>query len=171
MKKLLVVLCAALLCLSMAACGEPEPTPAPNPGGNDVTDPTGNAGVAYEKLDALFADLQSKVTYTDTATTLDPNMAAMLLGFEPGCDCRLAINDISNLRIGVFACADEAAAETLAEELNGFIANMIETNSSYAPDEVKLLENAAPTVKYNVVILCVTDDAAGVEAVLSDYFA
>lgn len=174
MKKLIVILCAAMLCLSFAACGEKEPAPQPdNPGSNNtpVDTPSTDSTPAFAELDQLFEELCTKVTYSDSATALDSSMAAMLLGFQPAGDCRIAINDVSNLRVGVFACADEAAAADTAEQLKGFIANMIDTNSGYAPDEVKLLENAAPVVKGNVVILCVTADTAGVSAVLDKYFA
>lgn len=174
MKKFLIILCAALLCLSLAACGEKEPAPQPaNPdeGSTPVDTPNADAFPAFADLDQLFEDLCSKVTYSDSATALDSSMAAMLLGFQPAGDCRIAINDVSNLRVGVFVCADEAAAADTAEQLKGFIANMIDTNSGYAPDEVKLLQDAAPIVKGNVVILCVTTDTAGVDAVLGDYFS
>lgn len=169
MKKLIVILCAAMLCLCLAACGEKEPAPHPD---NPVVDtPNTDSTPAFAELDQLFEELCTKVTYSDSATALDSSMAAMLLGFQPAGDCRIAINDVSNLRVGVFACADEAAAADTAGQLKGFIANMIDTNSGYAPDEVKLLENAAPVVKGNVVILCVTTDTAGVSAVLDKYFA
>lgn len=174
MKKMIVILCAALLCLSLAACGEKEPAPQPgNPdaGNTPVDTPNTDSAPAFADLDKLFEDLCSKVTYSDSATGLDSSMAAMLLGFQPAGDCRIAINDVSNLRVGVFACADEASAADTAEKLESFIANMIDTNSGYAPDEVKLLQDASPIVKFNVVILCVTQDTAGVDAVLDGYFA
>lgn len=169
MKKLIVILCAALLYLSLAACGEKEPAPQPDP--PVVNTPNTDSTPVFADLDKLFEELCSKVTYIDSATALDSSMAAMLLGFQPAGECRIAINDVSNLRVGVFACADEAAAADTTEQLKGFIANMIDTNSGYAPDEVKLLQDASPIVKGNVVILCVTADTAGVSAVLDKYFA
>ena len=153
MRKFFAMLLAAVLCLSLAACG-------------------GNGGEQEVTVDAaaMFGALQNEVTYPDTATTLDSSMAGVLLGGElpEGTEAYLAANDSAYLRCAVFACQDTEAAKTAAAVVQRYIDDSID--AKYNPDEVALLQKAKVHTNGRYVAVAVTDDAGGVDKVIAKYF-
>ena len=97
MRKFFAMLLAAVLCLSLAACG-------------------GNGGEQEVTVDAaaMFKALLNDVTYSGDATEFEAsetNVAMILGGTLPeGTEAYLAANNSSYLRCAVFACKDKDAA-------------------------------------------------------------
>lgn len=61
--------------------------------------------------------------------------------------------------IAVFNCTDEAAAETVYETAQARLQYLLEGYSSYGPEEVPKIENAALLREGNTVILCISENS------------
>ena len=154
MRKIFAMLLAAVLCLSLAACG-----------GEKATDKTVDAA-------AMFKALLNDVTYSGDATEFEAsetNVAMILGGTLPeGTEAYLAANNSSYLRCAVFACKDKDAAAAVKALIQRYIDESID--AKYNVDEVALLQKAKVHTNGRYVAVAVTDDAAGVDKVIAKYF-
>lgn len=154
MKKIFAMLLAAVLCLSLAACG-----------GEKATDKTVDAA-------AMFKALLNDVTYSGDATEFEAsetNVAMILGGTLPeGTEAYLAANNSSYLRCAVFACKDKDAAAAVKALIQSYIDESID--AKYNVDEVALLQKAKVHTNGRYVAVAVTDDADGVDKVIAKYF-
>ena len=155
MRKIFAMLLAAVLCLSLAACG-------------------GNGGEQEVTVDAaaMFGALQNEVTYSGDATEFEAsetNVAMILGGTLPeGTEAYLAANSSSYLRCAVFACKDKDAAAAVKALIQSYIDESID--AKYNVDEVALLQKAKIHTMGRYVAVAVTDDADGVDKVIAKYF-
>ena len=154
MRKIFAMLLAAVLCLSLAACG-----------GEKATDKTVDAA-------AMFKALLNDVTYSGGATEFEAsetNVAMILGGTLPeGTEAYLAANNSSYLRCAVFACKDKDAAAAVKALIQSYIDESID--AKYNVDEVALLQKAKIHTMGRYVAVAVTDDADGVDKVIAKYF-
>ena len=154
MRKIFAILLAAVLCLSLAACG-----------GEKATDKTVDAA-------AMFKALLNDVTYSGDATEFEAsetNVAMILGGTLPeGTEAYLAANNSSYLRCAVFACKDKDAAAAVKALIQRYIDESID--AKYNVDEVALLQKAKVHTNGRYVAVAVTDDADGVDKVIAKYF-
>lgn len=154
MRKFFAMLLAAVLCLSLAACG-----------GEKATDKTVDAA-------AMFKALLNDVTYSGGATEFEAsetNVAMILGGTLPeGTEAYLAANSSSYLRCAVFACKDKDAAAAVKALIQSYIDESID--AKYNVDEVALLQKAKIHTMGRYVAVAVTDDADGVDKVIAKYF-
>lgn len=154
MRKIFAMLLAAVLCLSLAACG-----------GEKATDKTVDAA-------AMFKALLNDVTYSGDATEFEAsetNVAMILGGTLPeGTEAYLAANNSSYLRCAVFACKDKDAAAAVKALIQRYIDESID--AKYNVDEVALLQKAKVHTNGRYVAVAVTDDADGVDKVIAKYF-
>ena len=154
MRKFFAMLLAAVLCLSLAACG-----------GEKATDKTVDAA-------AMFKALLNDVTYSGGATEFEAsetNVAMILGGTLPeGTEAYLAANNSSYLRCAVFACKDKDAAAAVKALIQSYIDESID--AKYNVDEVALLQKAKIHTMGRYVAVAVTDDADGVDKVIAKYF-
>ena len=154
MRKFFAMLLAAVLCLSLAACG-----------GEKATDKTVDAA-------AMFKALLNDVTYSGDATEFEAsetNVAMILGGTLPeGTEAYLAANNSSYLRCAVFACKDKDAAAAVKALIQRYIDESID--AKYNVDEVALLQKAKVHTNGRYVAVAVTDDADGVDKVIAKYF-
>ena len=154
MRKIFAMLLAAVLCLSLAACG-----------GEKATDKTVDAA-------AMFKALLNDVTYSGDATEFEAsetNVAMILGGTLPeGTEAYLAANNSSYLRCAVFACKDKDAAAAVKALIQRYIDESID--AKYNVDEVALLQKAKIHTMGRYVAVAVTDDADGVDKVIAKYF-
>ena len=153
MRKIFAMLLAAVLCLSLAACG-----------GEKATDKTVDAA-------AMFKALLNDVTYSGDATEFEAsetNVAMILGGTLPeGTEAYLAANNSSYLRCAVFACKDKDAAAAVKALIQRYIDESID--AKYNVDEVALLQKAKVHTNGRYVAVAVTDDADGVDKVIAKY--
>ena len=153
MRKIFAMLLAAVLCLSLAACG-----------GEKATDKTVDAA-------AMFKALLNDVTYSGGATEFEAsetNVAMILGGTLPeGTEAYLAANNSSYLRCAVFACKDKDAAAAVKALIQRYIDESID--AKYNVDEVALLQKAKVHTNGRYVAVAVTDDADGVDKVIANY--
>ena len=154
MRKFFAMLLAAVLCLSLAACG-----------GEKATDKTVDAA-------AMFKALLNDVPYSGGATEFEAsetNVAMILGGTLPeGTEAYLAANSSSYLRCAVFACKDKDAAAAVKALIQSYIDESID--AKYNVDEVALLQKAKIHTMGRYVAVAVTDDADGVDKVIAKYF-
>ena len=154
MRKIFAMLLAAVLCLSLAACG-----------GEKATDKTVDAA-------AMFKALLNDVTYSGDATEFEAsetNVAMILGGTLPeGTEAYLAANNSSYLRCAVFACTDKDADAAVKALIQRYIDESID--AKYNVDEVALLQKAKVHTNGRYVAVAVTDDADGVDKVIAKYF-
>ncbi|MBP3464980.1 MAG: DUF4358 domain-containing protein [Angelakisella sp.] len=154
MRKIFAMLLAAVLCLSLAACG-----------GEKATNKTVDAA-------AMFKALLNDVTYSGDATEFEAsetNVAMILGGTLPeGTEAYLAANNSSYLRCAVFACKDKDAAAAVKALIQRYIDESID--AKYNVDEVALLQKAKVHTNGRYVAVAVTDDADGVDKVIAKYF-
>ena len=154
MRKFFAMLLAAVLCLSLAACG-----------GEKATDKTVDAA-------AMFKALLNDVTYSGGATEFEAsetNVAMILGGTLPeGTEAYLAANSSSYLRCAVFACKDKDAAAAVKALIQSYIDESID--AKYNVDEVALLQKAKIHTMGRYVAVAVTDDADGGDKVIAKYF-
>ena len=155
MRKIFAMLLAAVLCLSLAACG-----------GEKATDKTVDAA-------AMFKALLNDVTYSGGATEFEAsetNVAMILGGTLPeGTEAYLAANSSSYLRCAVFACKDKDAAAAVKALIQSYIDESID--AKYNVDEVALLQKAKIHTMGRYVAVAVTDDTDNANKVIDRYFA
>ena len=155
MRKIFAMLLAAVLCLSLAACG-----------GEKATDKTVDAA-------AMFKALLNDVTYSGDATEFEAsetNVAMILGGTLPeGTEAYLAANNSSYLRCAVFACKDKDAAAAVKALIQSYIDESID--AKYNVDEVALLQKAKIHTMGRYVAVAVTDDTDNANKVIDRYFA
>ena len=155
MRKIFAMLLAAVLCLSLAACG-----------GEKATDKTVDAA-------AMFKALLNDVTYSGDATEFEAsetNVAMILGGTLPeGTEAYLAANSSSYLRCAVFACKDKDAAAAVKALIQSYIDESID--AKYNVDEVALLQKAKIHTMGRYVAVAVTDDTDNANKVIDRYFA
>ena len=154
MRKIFAMLLAAVLCLSLAACG-----------GEKATDKTVDAA-------AMFKALLNDVTYSGGATEFEASETnvAMILGstLPEGTEAYVAAHSSSYLRCAVCACKDKDAAAAVKALIQRYIDESID--AKYNVDEVALLQKAKVHTNGRYVAVAVTDDADGVDKVIAKYF-
>ena len=145
MRKFLAAALAALLTLSLGACGN---------GG----DAASGASSAAPDLDGLFTELSALCG--EAAVDIDPATAAGLYGVEESevFACRAA-GGVSADEATIFQCADEARAAEVLATAETRLADQAESYADYLPEEAVKLQNAAAVRSGSVVAVCVCADA------------
>lgn len=149
MKRMITAILAALMVLSLVACGSKTVT------------------VDAQKL---ADDLKSKVSYdaemiATAAEDFDYYFSvpdgASIAGYESDGD--------TSERIIVAQCADEAAAKALMSELDSYLADLKQEAERYTPEEVTRLEDAVMLQQGSTVVMCVCADADAAKDVIKGY--
>ena len=155
MRKFLAAALAALLTLSLGACGN---------GG----DAASGASSAAPDLDGLFTELSALCG--EAAVDIDPATAAGLYGVEEGevFACRAA-GGVSADEATIFQCADEARAAEVLATAETRLADQAESYADYLPEEAVKLQNAAAVRSGSVVAVCVCADAEKAAELIRNY--
>ena len=155
MRKFLAAALAALLTLSLGACGN---------GG----DAASGASSAAPDLDGLFTELSALCG--EAAVDIDPATAAGLYGVEESevFDCRAA-GGVSADEATIFQCADEARAAEVLAIAETRLADQAESYADYLPEEAEKLQNAAAVRSGSVVAVCVCADAEKAAELIRNY--
>lgn len=155
MRKFLAAALAALLTLSLGACGN---------GG----DAASGASSAAPDLDGLFTELSALCG--EAAVDIDPATAAGLYGVEESevFACRAA-GGVSADEATIFQCADEARAAEVLATAETRLADQAESYADYLPEEAVKLQNAAAVRSGSVVAVCVCADAENAAELIRNY--
>ena len=155
MRKFLAAALAALLTLSLDACGN---------GG----DAASGASSAAPDLDGLFTELSALCG--EAAVDIDPATAAGLYGVEERevFACRAA-GGVSADEATIFQCADEARAAEVLAIAETRLADQAESYADYLPEEAVKLQNAAAVRSGSVVAVCVCADAEKAAELIRNY--
>lgn len=155
MRKFLAAALAALLTLSLGACGN---------GG----DAASGASSAAPDLDGLFTELSALCG--EAAVDIDPATAAGLYGVEESevFACRAA-GGVSADEATIFQCADEARAAEVLATAETRLADQAESYADYLPEEAEKLRNAVAVRSGSVVAVCVCADAEKAAELIRNY--
>ena len=155
MRKFLAAALAALLTLSLGACGN---------GG----DAASGASSADPDLDGLFTELSALCG--EAAVDIDPATAAGLYGVEERevFACRAA-GGVSADEATIFQCADETRAAEVLAIAETRLADQAESYADYLPEEAEKLQNAAAVRSGSVVAVCVCADAEKAAELIRNY--
>ena len=155
MRKFLAAALAALLTLTLGACGN---------GG----DAASGASSAAPDLDGLFTELSALCG--EAAVDIDPATAAGLYGVEERevFACRAA-GGVSADEATIFQCADEARAAEVLAIAETRLADQAESYADYLPEEAEKLQNAAAVRSGSVVAVCVCADAEKAAELIRNY--
>ena len=155
MRKFLAAALAALLTLSLGACGN---------GG----DAASGAFSAAPDLDGLFTKLSALCG--EAAVDIDPATAAGLYGVEESevFACRAA-GGVSADEATIFQCADETRAAEVLAIAETRLADQAESYADYLPEEAVKLQNAAAVRSGSVVAVCVCADAQKAAELIRNY--
>ena len=144
MRKFLAAALAALLTLSLGACGN---------GG----DAASGASSAAPDLDGLFTELSALCG--EAAVDIDPATAAGLYGVEENeiYACRAA-GGVSADEATIFRCADEKRAQEVLSLAEIRLSDQAESYADYLPEEAEKLRNAVAVQRGDVVAVAVCAD-------------
>ena len=151
MKKMLAALLAAMMTLTLAACG----------GGNTAKT------VDVQKL---ADDLKDNVPYStemivteveDLNYKLDPPEGTTIAGY-------MADGNAADL-IVVGQCASEEDAKTLYANVQTYVGDLKREANLYQPEDEARLDGALLRQTGTLVVLCVSDDTAAATAIVEGY--
>lgn len=153
MKKLIlsVLLTVGVTCTFLAGCGSKE---------------------ANFDVKALGADLNSKITYQDTLSELDLDMASMFLNLSDVNVTSSSIYEGSGAtaeEIVVLECATAEDAAKAKEVLQTRVSEQIESFTDYVPAELTKLNSAVIKVNGKYAVLSVCDTPEEASKIISEY--
>ena len=162
MRKLLAAALAALLALSLAACG---PAPHVSSGSDSGQDTSGQDA---PDLDGLFTELSALCG--EAAMDIEPATAAGLYGVEEGeiYACRAA-GGVSADEVTLFRCADRQRAEEILSLAETRLADQAESYADYLPEEAEKLRNAVAVRSVDVVAVAVCADSGQAAELIRSY--
>ena len=151
MKKILAALLAAMMLLTLAACG-------------------GNSGTKTVDVQKLADDLKENVPYSaemiadaveELNYKMDPPEGTTMAGY-------IADGNAYDM-IVVGQCASEEDAKTLYANVQTYVSDLKTEAGRYSPEEVARLDGALLRQTGTLVVLCVSDDTAAVTAIVEGY--
>lgn len=149
MKKFLSVLCAAILCIALAACGGKEAAPF---------DPENDAK----------ALMDTSGVFSGALTEIDQVTACALYGIDESTVTASAVygSTTSAEELAIFTFSDETAAQTAGELLGYRVEDRKDELENYLPDELPKLDKAVVEVRKNSALLVISADYSGVDTFL-----
>lgn len=151
MKKLFAFLAAAVVCASLAGCGDQK----------DLT----------IDVNAMAKDMAEQVTYQDQIALIDGDMAGMMYDIPEGVE-NVAIymgSGATAEEASVFEAKDEETAKKMKTVAEEHIKNQRAAFEDYIPEEVKKLDKAIIEQEGRYVAVCVTDDTENAQKVIDGY--
>lgn len=149
MKKFLSVLCAAILCIALAACGGKEAAPF---------DPENDAK----------ALMDTSGVFSGALTEIDQATACALYGIDESTVTASAVygSTASAEELAIFTFSDETAAQAAGELLGYRAEDRKDELENYLPDELPKLDKAVVEVRKNSALLVIAADYSGVDTFL-----
>ena len=150
MKKLLAALLAAMMVLTLAACGGSDSKTV------DVQKLADELKDNVPFSAAMIADAVEDLNYK-----LDPPEGATLAGYQA--------DGTAYDMIVVGQCASEADAKTLYANVQTYVNDLKTEAGRYQPEEVARIEGALLRQSGTLVVLCISDDTAAATAIVEGY--
>lgn len=120
-------------------------------------------------IDALSKELMEKVKFDDELVLSDSETAARVYGIESAVKSKLYIGSGATAEeIAVFEFGSVSDAEEGLKAAEARISEQKKSYESYAPDEIKRLDNSVVKCAGKYVAVCVTNDKAA-EKIISEY--
>lgn len=150
-EKILAALLAAMMLLTLAACG-------------------GNSGTKTVDVQKLADDLKENVPYSaemiadaeeELNYKMDPPEGTTMAGY-------IADGNAYDM-IVVGQCASEEDAKTLYANVQTYVSDLKTEAGRYSPEEVARLDGALLRQTGTLVVLCVSDDTAAATAIVEGY--
>lgn len=151
MKKVLSAVLAALLILTLAACGD---SGAKTVDVQKLADAL-KAGVAFE--DTLSAVSEDELAFSLSGMPVKYNSAAY------------RANGTTSEEIIVVQTESKEDAAMVKAALETHIAELKDQASKYQPEEVARLDGAILTVSGSCAVLCITSDTDAANAIIKEY--
>lgn len=153
MKKIAIILLAAMVACMMVACGGKEKT--------------------YDfAVEDMAKDLREMIEYEDELTQSRDAVFYMIYGIDEGLvksQSSYFSTNATTEEIAVVECVDKDATETVKKAFEDRVAYQKQTFESYAPEEVDRLDKALIKVMGNYVVLCVTADTDRAIYIIDQY--
>lgn len=151
MKKVLSAILAALLILTLVACGD--------------------SSAKSVDVQALADALKSGVTFEDTMSAVASDELAFSLSGMPENYTAAAYraDAITSEEIIVVQTESKDDAAAVKTALETHLAEVKDQASKYQPEELARLDGAILNVYGNCVVLCVTADTDGANAIIKEY--
>lgn len=157
MKKIIAVIAAFALILSLAACG--------SKGGEETPSAEMNVSV-----DELAGKIIEKVSFTEQLESLEDEAAYYNYGIEgitPEVSAWASSSAVVDC-LAVFKAENDADVQTVQAAIESTVDYLRDGYSDYGPDQVPKLDSAVTVTKGNYVVFCVAaDNAAAAEAINS----
>ena len=153
MKKIALLLVAAMLACMMTACGGKEET-------HDF------------EVTELAKELRESIEYEDELTESRDAVFYMIYGVDESIvknQSSYFSTNATTEEISVVECVDKDAAETVKKAFEERVKYQKATFESYAPEEVDRLDKALITVMGNYAVLCVTADVDRAMEIIDKY--
>ena len=151
MKKILSAVLAALLILTLCACG--------SSGAKDVD------------VQALADALRSGVAFEDAMSAVSSDELAFSLSGMPETYTAAAYraDGTTSEEIIAVQCGSKDDAAMVKTALETHLAELKDQASKYQPEEVARLDGAILAVNGNCVVLCITADTETANAIIKEY--
>ncbi len=123
-------------------------------------------------VDALAGDLNTKITYKDTLSPMDIDMAGMFLNLSDVNVIKAAIYEGSGgtaEEIVVLECATADDAKKAEEVLKTRVSEQIESFTDYVPEELTKLNAAVIKVNGKYAALSVSDTSDEAKKIIDQY--
>ena len=123
-------------------------------------------------VDTLASDLDTKITYADTLSPMDLDMAGMFLNLSDTNVTKAAVYEGSGgtaEEIVVLECATDDDAKKAEEALKTRVSEQIESFTDYVPEELTKLNAAVIKVNGKYAVLSVSDSPDEARKIIDQY--
>ena len=123
-------------------------------------------------VDTLAGDLDTKITYSDTLSPMDLDMAGMFLNLSDISVTKAAVYEGSGgtaEEIVVLECATDDDAKKAEEALKTRVNEQIESFTDYVPEELTKLNAAVIKVNGKYAVLSVSDSPDEARKIIDQY--
>ncbi|MCR5301993.1 MAG: DUF4358 domain-containing protein [Lachnospiraceae bacterium] len=124
------------------------------------------------EIENLASDLNTKITYADTLSPMDLDMAGMFLNLSDINVTKAAVYEGSGgtaEEIVVLECASEDDAKKAEEVLKTRVSDQIESFTDYVPAELTKLNAAVIKVSGKYAVLSVSDNPDEAKKIIDGY--
>lgn len=111
----------------------------------------------------------SQCEFSEQLNEISPEITIKRYGLDADIIEECAAYSATNAVVDEVAVFKSSDAEAVMEGVEKHIVSQKELYASYAPDEVKKLDDAVIKVVGDCIILCVSPDASGTEGIISEY--